>query len=82
MAARNIRANAVSPGPIDTDFFNRTGMPQEQIQQFSEQILAAVPLGPFGEPREVAAVASFLLSDDASYVTGSEYVVDGGMTGL
>ena len=36
----------------------------------------------FGQPKEVAAVASFLLSEDASYITGSEYVVDGGMTEL
>ena len=82
LASRNIRVNAVSQDPIGTDFLDRTGMPKEQIQQFAEQILAAVPLGRFGEPKEVAAVAAFLLSDDASYVTGSEYVVDGRMTEL
>ncbi len=82
LASRNIRVNAVSQDPIGTDFLDRTGMPKEQIQQFAEQILAAVPLGRFGEPKEVAAVAAFLLSDDASYVTGSEYVVDGSMTEL
>ena len=52
----------------------------QQVQQFVEQVLSTVPLGRIGEPKEVAAVAAFLLSDDASYVTGSEYVVDGGMT--
>ena len=80
LAPRKIRVNAVSPGPIGSDFFDRTGMPEEQVQQFVEQILSTVPLGRIGEPEEVAAVATFLLSDDASYVTGSEYVVDGGMT--
>ena len=42
-------------------------------------IQSQVPLGRWGKPEEVAAVATFLLSDDASYVTGAEYAVDGGM---
>ena len=81
-AGRGINVNAVSPGPIGTDFFNRTGMADEQIEDFGEQILSQVPLGRFGKPEEVAAVATFLLSGDASYVTGSEYVVDGGISEL
>ncbi len=79
LSERQIRVNAVSPGPVDTNFFARTGMPQDAIESFAAQVLAQVPLGRFAKPSEIAAVATFLLSDDASFVTGAEYTVDGGM---
>lgn len=80
LAERNIRVNAVAPGPIGTDFFDRTDMSEEEQEQMTEQIKQMVPMGRFGEPEEVAAVALFLMSDAASYVTAAEFVVDGGMT--
>ncbi|MEM0948526.1 MAG: SDR family oxidoreductase [Pseudomonadota bacterium] len=77
-APRGIRVNAVSPGPIETDFFDRMG---EGVKDAAtERMRGAVPLDRFGTADEVAAVACFLLSDEASYVTGSEYMVDGGLT--
>ena len=80
LAGRGVRVNELSPGPIGTDFFERAGMAGEEADAMTEGIRSMVPLGRFGTPEEVAAVACFLLSDDASYVTGSDYVVDGGMT--
>ena len=80
LAERGIRVNSVAPGPIDTNFMSGLGLSDEQKDKFTKQIKNQVPLGRFGESREVAEVALFLLSSQASYVTGSEYFVDGGMT--
>ena len=80
LAPRGIRVNAVAPGPIETNFFSGMGLSEEEAEGFKEQVKGMVPLARMGSDDEVAAVCCFLLSDDASYVTGSEYMVDGGMT--
>ncbi len=75
LAPHRIRVNAVAPGPID--------VPRSRDQHNDERRAGwqrAVPLGRYGEPREVAAVAAFLASDDASYVNGQTIRVDGGFT--
>jgi NAD(P)-dependent dehydrogenase (short-subunit alcohol dehydrogenase family) len=82
LAPRGIRVNAVSPGPITTNIFHRAGVPQAMIEKFAEDRIKESPLGRLGRPEEVASVASFLLSHEASYVTGAEYVVDGGTSQL
>lgn len=79
LAPRGVRVNSVAPGPIETNFFSGMGMSEEEKEETVEQIKSQVPLGRMGTSAEVAQVALFLLSDAASYVTGSEYVVDGGM---
>jgi NAD(P)-dependent dehydrogenase (short-subunit alcohol dehydrogenase family) len=79
LADRNIRVNAVAPGPIVTPIFGRTGLPQEAIDGFAKDILTKVPMKRFGQPEEVAGVVAFLASSDASYITGVELNVDGGL---
>ncbi len=80
LAPRRIRVNAVGPGPIETGFQAVLGLDDEARAAFEERNRSVVPLGRAGTADEVAAVACFLLSDEASYVTGSEYMVDGGLT--
>ena len=79
LAARNIRVNAVAPGPIETPIFERTGLSQEERDDFAKNAIAAVPLKRFGKPEEVATTVAVLASKDASYITGVELDVDGGM---
>ncbi|MBB4660114.1 SDR family oxidoreductase [Parvularcula dongshanensis] len=81
MAKRKVRVNAVAPGPISTDFGSRAGMSKDEEKKFQEEITKQVPLGRFGEAKEIATAVAFLLSDDASYVNGAELIVDGGMSG-
>lgn len=73
-AAVGIRVNAVAPGFTDTDMVRR--MPRGDL----ERLVDAVPLRRMAQPREVASLARFLLSDDASYITGQIISVDGGLT--
>jgi NAD(P)-dependent dehydrogenase (short-subunit alcohol dehydrogenase family) len=75
---RGIRVNVVSPGPITTPIFGRTGLPQADIDEFAENIKARVPMKRFGTPEEVGHAVLFLASNEASYITGVDLNVDGG----
>jgi len=79
LAPRGIRVNAVAPGPIVTPIFERTGLSKEAFEQVAKEIVAKVPMKRFGQPEEVAATVAFLASQDASYITGVEINVDGGL---
>ena len=74
-ARENIRVNAVCPGPVETP------LAQSLLRhpRVAEAYARAIPMGRAGRAEEVAAVAAFLASDDASYVTGTMVVVDGGL---
>ncbi len=79
LKARKIRVNAISPGPIETPALDSLGETPEKSQEFKAGMAAGVPLGRLGQPDEIAKAAVFLASDDASFVTGVELFVDGGM---
>tara|TARA_B100000989_G_scaffold298506_1_gene288172 strand:+ start:846 stop:1592 length:747 start_codon:yes stop_codon:yes gene_type:complete len=75
-AKDGIRCNSVHPGPIDTEM-GHTAVPPDQLK---ERLYERIPMGRFGTAEEVANVILFLASDESSFVTGSEVVVDGGAT--
>ena len=79
LAPRNIRVNAVNPGPVETAIFSKTGLPEDQLGGFAAAMQTRVPLKRFGQPVEIAKLVSFLASDDASFITGAEYNIDGGV---
>lgn len=77
LAERGIRANAISPGPTETTGFKEFINDDANVRS---GIVSNIPLGRMGKPSEIAAVALFLASDEASFVTGAEVITDGGFT--
>jgi len=75
-ARENVRVNALCPGPLRTELL----MKFLDTEAKKQRRLVHVPMGRFGEAREMAQAALYLASDESSYVTGSEFVVDGGIT--
>jgi len=80
LKGRDIRVNVVAPGVIITPAYKtELGMSDEQIDAYSKDVSGTTPLGRVGTPDEIAKAVSFLASDDASFVTGAELFVDGGL---
>jgi NAD(P)-dependent dehydrogenase (short-subunit alcohol dehydrogenase family) len=75
-ARENIRVNALSPGPLRTELL----MSFLDTEEKKRRRLVHLPMGRFGEAEEIAKAALFLASDESSYVTGTEFLVDGGLT--
>ena len=72
----------MSPGPISTPFVGKLGLSPQDLKATAETIKAQVPMQRFGEADEVARAALFLAGPDSSFATGTELVVDGGLTQL
>ncbi|MFI5343593.1 MAG: SDR family NAD(P)-dependent oxidoreductase [Chlamydiales bacterium] len=77
---RNIRVNTLSPGATDTPILASQFDTQEEVDALKKMFEETTPLGRIGRPEEVAAAALFLASDESSYITGIDLVVDGGKT--
>ena len=77
-AGDGIRVNALCPGPISTPLLQELFA---RDPQGAARRLVHVPMGRLGEPEEIAAAVAFLASDDASFITASQFLVDGGITG-
>jgi NAD(P)-dependent dehydrogenase (short-subunit alcohol dehydrogenase family) len=83
LVGEGIRVNVVSPGPIDTPLLHRNpGMTDEDVERLKQMMIANIPMHRMGEADEVAKAVLFLASDDASFITGANLFVDGGLIEL
>ncbi|MEO6966591.1 MAG: SDR family oxidoreductase [Acidobacteriaceae bacterium] len=82
LIGRGIRVNAISPGPISTPLYSKLGLSQADLQTVSASIQNQIPLGRFGNPREIASAVVFLASDESAFTVGSELLIDGGMSNI
>jgi NAD(P)-dependent dehydrogenase (short-subunit alcohol dehydrogenase family) len=79
LVGKGIRVNVVSPGPTETPIIGRTaGLPPQAIPAIREQMIKNIPMHRMGTPEEVAAAVLFLASSEAGFVTGIDFLIDGG----
>ena len=79
LAREGIRVNSIAVGPVDTPIYDKTDLSAEEIQIHKDRVIQQVPLGRFGQPRDIASAVAWLASDDeAGFITGADIAVDGG----
>ena len=78
LAPRGVRVNAINPGVVTTDLHRTGGMSAEDYAAFLERSRTTHPMGRTGQPWEIASLALFLASDEAGWITGGTYSIDGG----
>lgn len=82
LADKEVRVNAIAPGAIETNIWHVPGMDPEAAKKHEAGIVSGIPMKRMGMPEDIANAALFLVSDMASYITGSVLAVDGGMGAL
>lgn len=80
LAPRKIRVNIVSPGPTKTEILTKVGLDEVTLQKLYDRLTDEIPLKKMGTAEDIAQLVIYLCDDPASFITGSEIIVDGGMT--
>ncbi len=80
LAPRNIRVNIISPGPHKTEVMKKSGLDAATLEQINDQLVNKIPLKTMGDPADIAMLVAYLSGPQAGFITGSEIIMDGGMT--
>lgn len=78
LAKDGIRVNNIAVGPIETPIYEKTELSAEEAQAHKDRVTSLVPLGRFGQPKDISAIVALLISDEGSFITGADIAVDGG----
>lgn len=79
LAPRKIRVNSVSPGPTETEIMKKVGLNEAEVKTLMDTIVDHIPLKQMGTSADVAKMVSYLSSDAATFITGADFIMDGGM---
>lgn len=80
LAPRKIRLNIVSPGPHKTEVLNKAGLEKTVIEDLQQRLISEIPLRKMGKAADVAKLVAYFCTNSANFITGTEIIVDGGMT--
>lgn len=78
LAKDDIRVNNIAVGPIETPIYDKTELSAEEAQAHKDRVTSLVPLGRFGQPKDISAIVALLVSEEGSFITGADTAVDGG----